>query len=299
MNLGIQQMSGEAYYADPCETPSLSYSVAKVLLEQSPMHAWLAHPKLNPNYQPDESARFDLGTAAHDLLLEGGTAKICVIDPQEHRSKPTKADPEGKIPTGWTNGAMREARDTARGNGLVPVLPWDNAKLRHMLEVAQEFIEHSELKGIFQRGKPEQTVIWQDDGVTCRSRLDWLTDDRSLILDYKTTVSAEPEAFIRQISRMNYDLQAAFYTSGVAEYGYKKYPNFTFFAQEIEAPYACSLISLSNAYLEIAMAKYRRALALWRECIEANKWPAYPSQICYAEPPAWQLNEYLESMEQE
>lgn len=287
------------------DTPRLNYSTAKILLAQSPHHAWLAHPLLNPNYEEKHKAEFDLGTAAHDLLLEGGTAKVCVIEPELYRSKPTKDNPEGNIPKGWTNDAIRAARDEAYTNKLTPVLPWEYAGVKQMVEAARAFIAKSELKGIFEQGKCEQELQWNDDGIACRGRADFITDDRSIILDYKTTNDANPEAFIRQISRMQYDLQAAFYCNGVAFEGYPinnplfEKPRFVFLVQETAAPYACSLVALSNAWIEIAQERYRKALNIWRDCLESNKWPAYPTQICYADPPAWALNQYLESMEQE
>ena len=39
---GIHNLSAEVYHADPCVKPSLSSSIANVLLQQSPLHAWMA-----------------------------------------------------------------------------------------------------------------------------------------------------------------------------------------------------------------------------------------------------------------
>jgi hypothetical protein len=299
MNGQILTISADEYHAGCTPIPALSNSIAKVLLDQSPAHAWLNHSQLNPNYKPSESSRFDLGIAAHDLILEGGTAKICVIQPEDYRSKPTKAEPEGAIPKGWTNNAIRDARDQARSNGLVPVLPWDYAATKHMVDVAHKFIAGSELAGIFgsnrveAKGKPEQTITWQEGGQWCKARLDWLTDDYRIILDYKTTDSAEPEAFIRQIGRMGYDMQAAFYSRGLEAVTGKK-AIFVFLAQEIEPPYACSLVALSNAFIEIADAKASQAIAIWTDCMVSNNWPAYSGRIHYAEPAGWQLQKHME-----
>lgn len=272
----IVQISAEDYHADPSPVPSLSNSIANILLTRSPYHAWLSHPKLNPNFQPDESSRFDLGSAAHAMLLESDATKICVIDAPDWRTKKAK-----------------EERDQARANGLLPILAKHDYAVKKMVNAAHAFLEQSELRGILQDGDAEQTLMWEDDGVHCRSRLDWMTSDNVVILDYKTTEVAAPDFFIRQIGRMGYDLQAAFYTRGVHVCTGAN-PTFVFLAQEIDAPYACSLVSLSNAYIEVAMQKYRTALQTWKECMESGKWPTYPTRICYAEPPAWALREYEE-----
>lgn len=275
----VVTMSADQYHSDPCPSPSLSNSVANVLLARSPYHAWMAHPKLNPAYRSDESSRFDLGSAAHAILLEGDSTKICIVDAADWRTKTAK-----------------EQRDTARANGLLPILAKHDFAVKAMVLKARAFIEQSELAGIFTEGKPEQTLTWQEPGIWCRSRLDWLTNDHQVILDYKTTDSAEPEAFIRQIGRMGYDLQTAFYSRAVHMAGKCKTPTFVFLVQEVELPYACSLVGLSSAYNEIAQAKYLQATQTWRECLEANKWPAYPSVVCYAEPPVWAMKEHEEDL---
>src|SRR6185312_5568438 len=60
------------YHSDPCESPSLSSSLAKIIIDQTPKHAFVCHPKLNPNFAPKDDARFDLGSVAHELILDRG-----------------------------------------------------------------------------------------------------------------------------------------------------------------------------------------------------------------------------------
>src|SRR6266571_488600 len=77
MTPGIYTLTAEQYHADPAPTASLSSSVASILLDQSPLHAWLAHPRLNHSYvREDANSRFDLGSAAHMMLLERREDKI-------------------------------------------------------------------------------------------------------------------------------------------------------------------------------------------------------------------------------
>jgi hypothetical protein len=65
--------------------------------------------------------------------------------------------------------------------------------------------------------------------------------------------------------------------------------------QEQSAPYACSLIGLSPAAHDLAERKLARALQIWSACQKTGKFPAYPLQICYAEPNPWQLAEAEEA----
>jgi hypothetical protein len=65
-------MSAVDYFADPCPSPSLTQSVAKRLIDRSPLHAWTIHPRLNPAFEADDPTKYDIGNIAHRLLLGRG-----------------------------------------------------------------------------------------------------------------------------------------------------------------------------------------------------------------------------------
>lgn len=270
IHLGV---SAASYHADCCVEPSLSASIAHVLLTQSPMHAWYAHPRLNPHYKPYHDSRFDIGTAAHAMLLEQDQSRIVVLEFDDYRKKDAKA-----------------ARDAARVAGKTPILAKHHAACDAMVRAAHNAVDASEVAGVFDSGAPEQTCIWQDGGAHCRSRFDWLNGDGSIILDYKTAESAAPDGFIRRMPSLGYMTQAAFYLRGARANGLN--PRFVFMVQEIEPPYACSFVALSPTMQEIADAAVEQALEIWRECVSTGKWPGYPQRICYAEPTTWQMQDH-------
>ncbi len=293
------------YLADPCPEPSLSSGAAHRLLTRTPKHVWWEHPRLGAN-QRDDSAAADIGSVAHDLLL-GGEGKICVIDPAEYRSKPTKDNPEGAIPVGWTNGAIRAARDEARANGLTPILPGEYGAARNIAAAAHEFLAGSEISGVLDSGEGESTVIAQVDGAWLRSRPDWMNWEQRVMLHYKTTqASANPEPFIRGIMEsMGYDMFLAFYrlsfetaTRDIPETQVEVWQHLIL-VQEQTAPYACSLIGLDPAKWAIADDKVRRALELWKLCMKRNRWPAYSGAVHYATPTAWQLAQAEEALQRD
>lgn len=295
---GIYDMPESRYHADPCPEPSLSSSIARILLTHSPLHAAENHPRLNPDYEPDESARFDLGATAHAVLLERDWTKVQVIDPADHTGK------NGAIPKGWTNNSIRAARDEARAQGLIPVLKEDAEAVQDMVSEALGFISRSEIAGLFDQGVPEQTFIWQETvdrtPIWLRARLDWIgtggAKGKPWILDYKTCQNAAPDAFSRQIGAMGYDIQAAFYCRGVRALDDIEQHDFIFLAQEIAPPYACSLHMLSPVYLEMAEDKVQRAIDLWANCIYTKRWPSYPTDVLRADPPPWAYNQYISVM---
>lgn len=270
---GIYDLTAAEYHSDPCPQPSLSSSIAKTLIDQSPLHAWHQHPRLNPKFEPEQDSRFDLGSAAHMVLLERRSDGIAIV-----------------VADDWRTKAAREQRDAARAEGKFPILERHYSLVDSMVRVAIQFLETTELAGILELGFAERAVVWQENDVWCRCRPDLLSEDHRIVLDYKTTECASHESFTRQIGRMGYDLQAEFYVRGInATTGIE--PTFVFLAQEITPPFACSLVALSNAYRAVGQSKVARALALWEQCTKTNAWPAYSARIAYAEPAPWQMIE--------
>ena len=276
-------ISAEDYHADPCDSPSLSCGIAKILLAKSPRHAMLSHPRMNPKYRHTDDGRLDLGTVAHDSLLEGGTPRIAVFDPADYPNM--KGEGSAK---GWTNKAIKEARDAARAAGKTPILIDDWYQVKAMVDAAREFVIGSEVAGCFE-WQAESTVIWQEDGIWCRARPDLFSAKDMVIIDYKTTTDANPEYLTRRVmTQMGYDVQAAFYQRGIRDV-YDNDAQFIFLFQEIEPPYACSLIGLDPGLQAVGEAKVERAITLWSECASRNTWPAYSKQIHWAMAPAWEL----------
>ncbi len=268
------------YLADPCEQPSLSSSICNELLQRSPLHAWHAHPRLNPAYRKENNLVLDAGTIAHAVLLQGGTDRLVIVEANDWRTK-----------------AAKDLRDWAWADGKLPVLVRKMNAINAMVKAAREYVAGSELAGIFDRGEPELTLIWQEKGAWCRARPDWWTHDRKIMIDYKSTgTSAEPNAWIRQMMNMGYDVQSNFYSRGAYALAGET-PDFVFLVQENEPPYACSLVGMAPSMLDLAERKVDFAMLLWRDSLAKNQWNGYPTRICHAEPPEYALRSLEERLE--
>lgn len=275
---GIYSLSREDYDRDPCPTASLNQSLAKVLLERSPRHAWLLHPKLNPKLEREKDRKFDLGTAAHDVLFNAGR-NIKIVNADDYRTK-----------------AAQAARDEALAAGKMPVLGAQMDTIDAMVRAAvQQLAQHRDLAGIFPgKGKPEQTMLWQEGETWCRGAIDWLPDGQGIFLDYKTTTaSANPEQWARQAFDLGADVQAVFYTRGLEKLRGGTW-ECRFIVQESEPPYALSVCALPPSALALGAAKVNEALRIWRWCLAKNFWPGYPRETAYIEPPPWHLTRWQE-----
>ncbi len=281
---GFLTLTADAYHADaldandPHGQPALSASIANILLNASPAHAKAAHPKLNPDYKPREESKFDIGRAAHQVMLEGN-ASVVVVPADSWRTKDAK-----------------HARDLAREAGMTPLLEADWEGVQAMVAAGREQI--ADLVDIdpipFTDGTPEQTIVWAEpNGVRCKARIDWLHTNGN-VSDYKTTsASANPDRWTRNtLYTIGADVQVAFYLRGLERLTGKR-PAWRYVVQETFAPYALSVVSLGPDVIELANAKVDYAIKLWADCLAVDEWPAYPRRVCWAELPAWEEQRWL------
>lgn len=288
LDTGIHHGIPEArYHADPAPEPSLSNSIAKLLVRQSPLHAWHRHPRLNPDHEPDESGdAADMGSIIHKLLLGVG-AEI-----EEVRVRyGAKHEKAGQFVSDWRTKEAAEARDAARDAGRIPVLP-------HVLEQAhraaaaarKQLARHPDGSMLFAPGKPEATLVWQEDVIWCRARVDWLLDDTSLPpLDLKTTkLSAAPDSWERRVQQ-EYSMQAAFYARGLRALGRPSRHPMLFLVVEQEPPFGVSVLAPAPSLIDLAEKEVERAIQIWTRCIREDSWPGYPPFTAYVEAKPWQV----------
>ena len=270
---GIYDLSREEYDADPCVTPSLSASIAKLILDRSPAHARLAHPRLNPAFERAAERKFDQGNACHALLL-GEADKIVTIAADDFRTK-----------------AAKEARDAAIAAGKLPMLEHHFESVLAMANEARaQLARHEEAAGVFDpaHGKGERTLVWQQDDTWCRARPDWMPNSGNICWDYKTTAaSANPDNWVRTLYSVGGDIQPAFYLRGLRAVTGKEW-HWRWVVQEDEPPYALSVIAPAPSMLALAEMKVERALDYWRWCLKHNRWPGYPKDTAYIDAPPWE-----------
>lgn len=267
---GIYTIPAEEYHADPCPAPSLSASMANILLSQSPLHAWTAHPKLNPAFLREEEDKFNMGTAVHRYFLEGQSDNFAIVDAKDWRTK-----------------IAQDQKAAARAEGKVPLLTEQWERVQRMAEALT--VQIATFSGRpFTHGKPEQTLVWREGGIWCRARLDWLRDDYTAIEDLKTTgATANPEAWTRgPMFNLGFDFAAAFYRRGLKAVTGKD-AAFRFIVIEDFEPHAAAPIAPGPDVLAFAETKIEYALKKWGECLESGTWEGYPTETMFAELPPW------------
>jgi len=279
---GVFAYTDAEYHADPSEVPSLSSHIAQLITRFSPLHAWTAHPRLNPNFESEEKEEFDWGRAAHDLLLRGED-KIVIVPFDSYR----KADAQA-------------IRDQARADGKYPVLAHKVDRLYKMRDAAQAAIARCRHFAGLELAKAsiEETIIWEDGQARCRARPDAWWQDIGMGFDYKTTENASPSSFSHRVPQLGYGFQMAFYLRGLrAVYGLEE-PRYILMAQESEAPFSCAFYEAAPTLVDVCEEEVERAIRTWEYCLTKDRWPGYDTKVIHAvEAPNWQLSEHMERIE--
>lgn len=279
MTARILDVSENDYFADPCAVPSLSQSIAHRLVSESPLHAWLAHPRLG-NQRGESTKALDDGTIMHKLLLGKGAA-IEIIDAPDFRTK-----------------AAQSARDAAVECMKTPVL---RHKYSALVEAADQLRDKCGVLGYEFGGESEVAIEWEADGaagpVLCRSRLDHVFIDRGVIYDVKKTRSANPKYLRRNFYELGYDIQHAAYTRALAALrpDLVGRVDFVFLFLEIEPPYSVVPARPDGAFREIGAARWSRAVDIWQRCLKKGFWPGYCDRAVTLEAPPWVAIEELGS----
>jgi hypothetical protein len=277
---GVYPFDGEAYHADPCPEPSLSSSLAKLIIGQSPLHAWTECRRLNPAWQPTERKTFDIGRAAHRAILGAGAEYVTIPD--------GLLSSDGGIRTAEAKAFVADARS----HGVTPLKADEVANIEIMRTVAARRL--ADMGITFDRARSEMAAFAVIDGVWCRAMLDNAPlDPRQPIYDLKTCESAAPEACERAVLNYGYDVQAQHYREVWRAATGESRP-FRFVFQEKSAPHELCVIELGDDTLTIAAKKIARARAMWRLCLDRGVWPGYPPGVHRIELPEWHAARWLE-----
>lgn len=283
---GVYTIPEDVYHADPVPGRSLSSSGARTLLPPS-CPAIFRHEQLHG--RPDKRT-FDFGHAAHAKVLGVG-APIAVV--QKTAKDGTKSDAGD-----YRTKSAQEHCEEIRAAGCTPLLA---AELEQVDAMAEALLAHPVASALFdpEHGAAEQSLFRQDaqTGVWLRSRLDWLptvTAGRMVLGDYKTSVSAEPSSIAKAMGNYGYHQQAAFYADQVAGLGIADEIAFVFAFQMKTPPYLVTVAEPDDLALRVGRHLNRQAIELYAECVAADTWPGFTSEVELISLPPWEANKYPE-----
>lgn len=277
---GVHDISAERYHADLLRpVPTLSSTLARLVLNRSPLHAWTAHPRLNPDWESNDRKTFDIGRAAHRAVLGKGG---------DYLSYPAELLASNGVAS--TKEAKAWAEDV-RANGGTPLKSDEVDQIGAMADAVRRRLAAMNIH--FDPARSEMSALAEIGGVWCRAMIDNApADPRLPLYDLKSTEDASPEACIRSVVNYGYDVQTAHYLAvWQAATGERRKMRFVFV--EKTAPFEVSVVELHSAdnddadWMLTAHSKAGEARRIWCECLAADQWPGYPARVAVIGAPAW------------
>lgn len=129
------------------------------------------------------------------------------------------------------------------------------------------------IKKFFQRGKAEESMFGEIDGVKVKIRTDFRKQTKSFasINDVKTTKKKVTLANIKKTCEdYDYDLSAALYVDVVEQVTGVRHDFYFLFMGKTD--YKCRIVRASEEFLERGREKYKRAIKGIKKSIETGVW---------------------------
>lgn len=270
-----RDMPAARYHADPCVVPSLSPSIAKVLVDSCAAVAHAQHPRFGGR-SGEHTPQMDFGTLGHAALLGKDWDRIGVI-----YVPASKKDPTLVPATDFRRKDVREARDSLRAEGKTPALQKQVDRARRLVDSARPKLL---ARGIdFAGGEAEVSIFWEATAtngakVQCRCRVDWLKG--GLMRDVKICDSAHPRAVQAAVDSMGHYIQAAAnrqaLVANAPDFAGRTHYEWIFI--ESEWPHCVNPSTPSGMLEAIGEQQWQYAVDTWERCLRTNEWPEYTDE---------------------
>jgi exodeoxyribonuclease VIII len=244
-------LTNEAYHALKAVSPSQ----IKVL-GRSPLHyfdQFLAEDREKREPTP----AMLMGTALHTAVLEPELWDATIAVPPHSFDRRTKAGKEL---------AAEFEREAA---GKIVLAPDDADQVRRM---ADQVRKHPAAGFLLELpGRREASYTWEDPqtGLACKTRPDWHSEDRRIVVDVKTTRDASRVEFAKSVANLDYHVQAAWNQDALGA------EQFITIAVENVRPFAVAVYPASGAMIAAGQRRIEAAMALLAQCWETGVWPGY------------------------
>lgn len=249
--LGIKTGESNAHYH---AGPGLSCSGLKQFAK-TPAH-YLAY-RLR---EAEETASQRLGTLAHMAVLEPERfERDIAINDENRNSNSFKAF---------------RAEAEAQGKYICKTSEYEDAA-----SMRDGIYRNPTARRLLSGGNAEQTIRWRDPetGVLLKCRPDYLRPD-GVVVDVKTFTDLSKDSIERQIARMKYHWQSAFYLEGANTVMGTDSTMFAHLFVDTEAHIA-RVVVLEDAALEKAQRELAPLLDSYAQCMKSNLWAGYPDEI--------------------
>ncbi len=151
------------------------------------------------------------------------------------------------------------------------------------LDIRDAVHAHPAASRLLTGGEAEVVRLWDEDGRTCKARLDYLSS--VALVDLKTTSSVDLHDFTNTLARYLYHGQVAYYGRDL-----EPLPAYII-AVEMDAPHDVGVFRLPEWVLDAGDCLVTRLLTDLDRCEEEDRWPGRYEYIQEISLPAWMTDE--------
>lgn len=240
-------------------------------------------------YQEEETKATEWGSLLDCLVTQPGQfEKLYAVAPEKYPAKQTKAEiaagePVEMKPWNWNATFCDDWYREQLSAGKTCVKS-DTAK--EAFAAQDRLMEDRRLSDFLFRSRKQVLVQVEyedhDSGIIvpmkCLIDLAPMPDDEiygRAIGDFKTAKDASPSAWEKEVFNRNYHVQGSMYLDAMNAAGGTDYTQFAHLISENVAPYETGRRFLSDEYLKLGRAFYKRALADYCYCLKTGIYPGY------------------------
>lgn len=253
-------ISNSAYHG----SGDLSRSVAWALRTSCPAQVW--HDMKHPT--PSDAKHFVIGGCTHTATLEPFK-----LD-DEYAVKPESIDGNSPLTKAYKASFQTMQDHAPEKRWLAP------SDYKHCMNMAAEAREHPIMQTYLDDPESviEGTGFFQHEGADCKVRPDLWNPGAGVVVDLKTTQSANEKDFARSVVKYGYAFQACWYLHGLRLMG-ENPKQFVFVCVEKTAPYLTNAFTLSASDVDRQKSIMSDVCKLWATCMDSGVWPGYSDEV--------------------
>lgn len=269
-----------------------SSSLLKEALK-SPRHYLIAR---NEEIARPDGKHFELGTFAHEAILEPRRFEQVVVKPKADRGtirgcvelirffsdllniSQVEIDPSWKLPTLKGMAADMEAQSEKAGYTLIDRTYYD---IIRAMKVSFNTYGGGILPRIMPYVKTETSMYGSDasTGLKVKIRPDGMLLEENFgvnaILSVKTTNATSVEAFMRDCAKYRYELAEGMYLKVAGEITGREFTATLMVMAQTVLPYQVAVFYWDAEDLQVGKYKYAQALDIVKQCRETDTWPGF------------------------
>ena len=281
----------ETYLAHEGESSSLLKEALK-----SPRHYLVAR---NMELKPRSTDHFELGTFAHQAILEPSKFGKVIVEPKHNRGQikgvcrlidfysdllgipQTAILSTLKLPA--LKDLLADLETRAANRGYNPISE-DYSSIIRAMTVSFKTYGGGILPRMMRYVKTETSMYGKDPatGLKVKIRPDGLLLEENFglnaVLSVKTTCATSVEAFMRDCAKFRYELAEGMYLKVAGEVTGRRFTATVMIMAQTVMPYQVAVFYWDAEDLEIGKYKYAQAMDIVKQCRDTDSWPGFDAK---------------------